>query len=50
VDQVAATVKRNNPIFTKIVVHYNPQSGSSIANHLVNKPEIVYEWFASNGA
>ncbi len=37
-EQVAATVKRNNPIFTKIIVHYE-----------VAKNEINYEWFASNG-
>ncbi len=47
--QVAATIKRNNPIFTKILVHYNPQTGSNVAGHVVSKPEIVYEWFASNG-
>ncbi len=37
-EQVAATVKRNNPIFTKIIVHYE-----------IAKNEINYEWFASNG-
>jgi hypothetical protein len=37
-EQVAATVKRNNPIFSKILVHYE-----------VAKNQINYEWFASNG-
>jgi hypothetical protein len=37
-EQVATTVKRNNPIFSKILVHYE-----------VAKNQINYEWFASNG-
>lgn len=37
-EQVAATVKRNNPIFSKILVHYK-----------VAKNRIDYEWFVSNG-
>jgi hypothetical protein len=49
-EQVARKVKQDNPIFSRILVHYNPKTGSSIAGHTVNKPEIVYEWFASNGA
>jgi hypothetical protein len=49
-EQVAKKVKSDNPIFRKIVVHYNPAQGTTIAGkHKVNKPEIVYEWFASNG-
>jgi hypothetical protein len=49
-EQVARKVKQDNPIFSRIVVHYNPKQGTTIAGqHTVNKPEIVYEWFASNG-
>ncbi|NJK44758.1 MAG: hypothetical protein HC933_11145, partial [Pleurocapsa sp. SU_196_0] len=50
-EQVARKVRQDNPIFKKILVHYNPKTGTNIAGqHVVNKPEIVYEWFASNGA